>query len=209
MALQFRTKAPTGKGTQVLSGQSLQEMHRAFYMEPDWKAGYCLSWHAVRRGENVYLWHSGGIHGFLTLVGFNKLYRTGVIVLTNVTGHTATFDIAIETLEQLLAKDKETVKTVPQHKPTPTPAEWKPFLGRYLGTLVIIVDIEFRGGLLILASPPLPPAQLDPTDRPHVFLVRGGRLAGEPLTFRLATDGNVTGFTASGFAFRKLREAAG
>lgn len=71
------------------------------------------------------------------------------------------------------------------------------------------MDIEFRGGLLILTSPPLPPAQLDPTDRPHVFLVRGGRLTGEPLTFRLAADGNVTGFTASGFAFRKLRKAAG
>ena len=86
----------------MLSGRSLKEMHRVHYLEPGWDFGYCLSWMAMRRGENIYLHHGGGIHGFLTMVSFNKHHRLGVIVLTNMTGHTATFDITVEMLEFLI-----------------------------------------------------------------------------------------------------------
>ena len=130
----------------------------------------------------------------------------GAIVLTNMTGHTATFEITVEMLELLIVREKETTKTAPPPKPTPTPAEWKSFLGRYLGTLGDSVHIECRAGALLLTTPSfplLPPARLDPTDHSHVFRVRDGRLAGERLTFRYAADGIVTGFTSGGFAFRK------
>jgi D-alanyl-D-alanine carboxypeptidase len=209
IALQFRTETQAQGGTQVLSGRSLKEMHRVHYLEPGWDFGYCLAWMAMRRGENVSLYHGGGIHGFLTMVSFTKRQRLGVIVLTNMTGHTATFDITVEILELLSAKEKETTKTVPLSKPIPTAAEWKPFLGRYLGTLGDPIHVECRAGVLLLTTPSfpsLPPARLEPTDQAHIFLVRDGRLAGERLAFRYALDGTVIGFTAGGFAFRKCTD---
>jgi hypothetical protein len=54
------------------------------------------------------------------------------------------------------------------------------------------------------SAPPLPPVPLEPSAQPDVFQVTQGRYAGEPLTFRLAADGSVTGFSASGFGYRRL-----
>jgi hypothetical protein len=189
-------------------------MHRAQHMEPDWKAGYCLSWMATRRGDNVYVGHGGGIHGFNTQILFNKLHRTGVIVLANGIGPVG--EIAIEMLELLMAAEHDVAKPVVQAQPIPTPPQWKRFLGRYLPMLGgSPVHIECRAGVLILTAPPTPavptpqPTHLEPTDQPHVFVAKEGRLAGEPLTFRLAADGAVTGFTVSGFPYRRLVAAAG
>ena len=71
--------------------------------------------------------------------------------------------------------------------------------------------IEYRGGTLHLKDTPATttqPVTLEPTDQPTVFTVRGGRYAGEPLTFSLADDGTVTGFKASGFTFVRLVDAS-
>jgi hypothetical protein len=74
--------------------------------------------------------------------------------------------------------------------------------------------VEYRNGALTLKDsvsgpfPGGPPITLDPTDEPTVFMVRGGRYSGEPLTFSLNADGAVTGFVASGFTFVRLGERA-
>ncbi len=213
ISLQFRTEAPTRKGAQVLRGPSLSELHRAQYMEPDWNFGYCLSWRGMRRGENVFLGHGGGIHGFLTGIFFNKLHRTGVIVLTNMGGGDGAGAIALEMLDRLSEAEKETIKKAPHRKPMPTAEEWEPFLGRYQSALAGLVHIECRDGRLVLVDPPTPPlpsrppTPLEATGQNHVFLVKSGDMAGEFLTFHFAADGAVTGFTAAGFPFRKLVEA--
>jgi CubicO group peptidase (beta-lactamase class C family) len=208
LSLQFRTDAPERGGAQVLRGKSLGEMHTPLYMEPDWTMGYGLSWMLGRKGENVYVMHSGGIHGFISHVQFSKPHRTGAIALVNGPGPAPEF--ALEALELVIAAEKE-APPAPLAKPVPTPPEWKRFLGRYVfngGP----VHVECRGGALLLATPsapgapPLPPARLEPTDDPLVFTVRGGRSSGEPLTFRVSDGGVVTGFTATGFVFKKTIE---
>jgi len=74
--------------------------------------------------------------------------------------------------------------------------------------------VEYRNGTLTLKDAPsgpfpgAPPITLDPTDEPTVFMVRGGRYSGEPLTFSLSDDGAVTGFKAAGFTFVRLGEGA-
>ena len=57
--------------------------------------------------------------------------------------------------------------------------------------------------------PGAPPIVLEPTGDPLVFMVRGGRYAGEPLTFSLADDGTVAGFKAAGFNFVHLLDPSG
>lgn len=215
IALQFRTEAPAREETQVLKGPSLEEMHRPLYMEPGWNAGYCLSWMAIRRGENVYLGHGGGIHGFISQILFNKPHRTGAIALTNGSGPGAP-EIAVETMEMLMTAANEAPRPAPRQRPVPTPPEWKRFLGRYVPPRGgIPLQVECRQGALVVtlpappAMPAPPPTHLEATDRPHVFLAKDGRWAGEPVTFRLAEDGTVAGFDATGFPFRKLVEAAG
>jgi len=197
LALQFRTKGSSG--AQVLSGKSLSEMHRVSFVEPDWVAGYALTWMATRLGENIYLHHGGSVPGFLTMIAFSKPHRLGVIVLTNKQGHIASGAIAFEALEMLTGEAKKEVKTP---APVPVPDNLKPLLGRYAGAPAFgtVFHIEWRDGALQLATPldpfmiPMPPAPLAASDKPSVFIVSAGRIAGEPLTFEFDADGRVTGF---------------
>ncbi|MGO9449656.1 MAG: serine hydrolase domain-containing protein [Candidatus Binataceae bacterium] len=199
LALQFPTKGGERAGAQVLSGKSLSEMHRVTFVEHDWIAGYALTWMATRLGENIYLHHGGSVPGFLTMIAFSKLHRLGVIVLSNKQGNIASGMIAFEALEMLTGEAKKEVRTP---DPVAVPDNLKPLLGRYMGmpAFGVIFHIEWRGGALQLATPidpfmiPMPPAPLTATDKPNVFIVSAGRIAGEPLTFEFEADGRVTGF---------------
>jgi D-alanyl-D-alanine carboxypeptidase len=213
VALQFRTDVPAREGEQVLAGRSVAEMHQPNAMEPNWDAGYCLSWMGIRRGDNVYLGHGGGIHGFITQVLFNLQHRVGAIVLTN-SGAGVPQAIALEMLERVLPAAKQAASQTRAARPVTTPAAWLPLLGYYSAGIGGMLSVQCRGGVLILATPapaagpPPPPVRLSPTDAPDAFLVENGRYAGEVLRFRHSADGTVTGFSASGFAFRRLIEAA-
>ena len=200
-ALQFRTRMGQRVGAQILAGVSLSEMHRVTYVESDWKSGYAMPWMGVRMGENVYLMHPGSAPGFLSMLAFSKPHRTAVIVLTNKQGHRACAAIAFEALEMIARAGRE----VPDRfaPPAPAPASYKPLLGRYAGEPAwgLILHVEYRDGALLLVTPPDPysgppeaPMRLSPTERAEVFVVAGGRPAGEALTFELADDGRVVGF---------------
>jgi CubicO group peptidase (beta-lactamase class C family) len=207
IALQFRTEARERSDAQVLRGPSLAEMHTPLYMEPDWTAGYALSWMLMRKGNNVYGGHGGGIHGFISQIMFSTPHRTGAIALVNGAGPAQEF--ALEALELIVAAEKERKPTLPAQPPKRTPPEWQRFLGRY-GFNGGQQTIECRDGRLLLVIPTLPggrtlpPAELEPTGEPLVFIVRGGRYSGESLTFRQSDDGTVTGFVSSEFVYKRL-----
>jgi hypothetical protein len=197
--------------TAVLSRRSLRDMHRPRYMEPDWKSGYCLGWLAARRGDEVVLRHSGALQGYMSEARFSKARKLGVIVLLNGIGPAQ--QIGTEIMDLVVAADDEAKRPEPLERPVPTPPEWARFLGTYrIANLGAEQRVECRRGslLLVTSQPSLPGPEripLEPTDEPHVFMVRGGRYAGEPLTFRLADNGAVTGFVSAGFAYRKQVEA--
>jgi D-alanyl-D-alanine carboxypeptidase len=211
VSLQFRTGQAERAGAQVLSGKALSEMHRITFVEPDWLAGYGLTWMASRIGENVYHHHGGSVPGFLSMVAFNKPHKLGVVVLTNKQGNIASGTIAFEALEMLTAEAKKETKP---GSPQSTPANLKPLMGRYVGMPVfgIIFHIEWRDGALRLAVPtdpfmiPTPPTPLLATDKPEVFVIEAGRWAGEPLTIEFDSNGRVSGFqmSAHGGRFRKI-----
>jgi CubicO group peptidase (beta-lactamase class C family) len=202
VSLQFRTEAEKREGAQVLTGRSISEMHRAQFMEPDWKTGYCIAWWAARFGEDIIHNHGGSNPGYLSMVAFDKATRYGAIVLTNCQGHPAMGSIAFEALLALAGKAQElSVVSVPSEI-APTPEQFKRLLGRYeLPNFGALAQIEFRKGALMMVipaspgfPPPPPPTKLIPGERPGVFIVEAGRSAGEPLTFKFAPDGGVTGF---------------
>jgi len=212
ISLQFRTDADARAGAQVLKGATLTAMHRAQFMEPDWMAGYGLGWRADRRGENIYHNHSGGIHGFLTKITFNKQHRIGTVVLTNGNPNVAFDTIGHDLLEALIPAIRATETAPLLRKPVSTPEKYRRFIGRYqdswMGGIALVAS---RNGELVIANPgsatvpPAPDQRLIATDDPLLFTVESGRPAGEPLVFRLGEDGKVVGFLMShSWAFRKI-----
>jgi hypothetical protein len=213
IALQFTSDGGDREGRQVLRGRTIAEMHRPQDIDPTWKAARCLGWMAQRNGERIYHGHGGSIHGFITQILFSTAHRTGVIVLTNEGRHAAANVIAVEMLDRLVAAVEELAPVVEWEPPTPTPAAWRGYLGRYEYWRGGLVHLEARGGSLVLALPPgvasslHAPAPLEPTEEPHVFRVGGGRGAGELLTFDEPADGTVSGFVLAGFRYAKLQGA--
>jgi CubicO group peptidase (beta-lactamase class C family) len=213
LSLQFREDGAADQP--VLAGASLAEMHQPQVMNADWTDARCLGWMGMRRGERVFVGHGGSIHGFITRVLFSVPRRTGVIVLTNEGRHDVANLTAVDALEILMQADEQAARETPPPVPLPTPSEWRRFLGRYSLTFGGLVNVECRAGALRLAEPAPTltslhaPARLDPTDEPHVFRVTEGRANGELLTFDVADDGAVRGFTLAGFRYHRGTESPG
>jgi CubicO group peptidase (beta-lactamase class C family) len=220
MSLQFRTDVDITGDLQILKGSSIEEMHRPQYVESDWSSGLCISWHALRSGDNVYLGHGGSNGGSNSQTYFNKRYKVGVIVFTNSDAHSAHNKISKEIMDQCvqaLSNIRETPRT---SQMTSAPSEMELLIGRYAtdrphsairivwlgGTLMMVdggeslpTDLVYRGGSGT-------PAHLDPTENANVFMAREGRLAGETITFEIGAEGKATGFTMqTGALYRRNR----
>lgn len=210
LALQFRTGDVPRAGAQVLSGATLEEMHRPLYLEPDWSLGHCLGWRATRAGNHVYHGHGGGIHGFASYVLFSKPHKLGVICLANVWPHTGLAGAATEIAESLLSAGWKAPAPSRPASPVRTPPDLERIVGLYEASPGIFVAIAWREGQLRMEKTPLSdymvhaPAILEPTEDPAAFLVRGGRAAGERAMFRFAADGHAQSFALCGCVYRKM-----
>jgi D-alanyl-D-alanine carboxypeptidase len=199
-------------GRLLLSPRSLYEMQQACYVEPGWVGGYGFGWRIIRRGDRVYHGHGGSVPGFRSQILFDAALKVGIVVLIDGVGAA---DALAAGLMDTLAAPLQAAADAPRpaRQPAPTPAAYRPFLGLYRMRHVgdASFRIEYRAGSLRLDDggaspfPGAPPTTLEPTAEPTVFLVRGGRYAGEPLTFSVADDRAVTGFRVSGFDFIHLR----
>ena len=210
----FRTHISERGGAQLLAGPSLAEMQRAVYVEPNWSGGYGFGWRIVRHGDRVFHGHGGSVPGFRSQILFDASLQVGMIVLIDGVG--AADVIAGALMDTLAAGVAAAESARPIAPPAPTPSEYQRFLGMYRMRNVgdIGFRIEYRGGKLLLKEgasmfPGAPPITLEPTAEPLVFMVRGGRYSGEPLTFLLTDDGRVEYFTTSGFSFFRLTDLHG
>jgi len=213
IGLQFRIDAGERNGGQILSGQTIEGMHRPQEIDPTWTMARCLGWMAQRRGERIYHGHGGSIHGFITQILFSKPHKIGVIVLTNEGRHGAASLIAVEMMDSLVEAAGTAGQADEWTAPAPTPPAWRSYLGRYEYWRGGLIHVEARDGRLMLALPPgvegslHAPAPLEPTEELHVFRVGAGRGAGELLTFHVSASGEVSGFLLAGFSYFKLQGA--
>jgi D-alanyl-D-alanine carboxypeptidase len=212
ISVHFRTDATERGGEQILAGPSMIEMQQACYVEPGWVGGYGFGWRISRRGDRIFHGHGGSVPGYRSQIFFDASLKVGIIVLIDGVG--AVDEIAVRLMDTLAKQVQAAEASRPTTPPSPTPPEYRRFLGLYRMLRVgdVPARIEFRGGMLHLKDGPAspfpgaPPTALEPTDRPLVFMVRGGRYAGEPLTFSIADDGAVTGFRAAGFTYTHLSD---
>ena len=209
-----RTSVPERGGVQLLAGPSLAEMQRAVYVEPNWSGGYGFGWRIVRHGDRVFHGHGGSVPGFRSQILFDASLKVGMIVLIDGVG--AADVIAGKLMDTLAAGAAAAEAARPVGPVAPTPPEYQRFLGMYRMRNVGDVGfrIEYRGGQLLLKEgasmfPGAAPITLEPTTEPLVFMVRGGRYSGEPLTFTLTDDSRVEYYTTSGFSFFRLTDLHG
>jgi len=179
---------------------TLREMHRPRYLaNAEWTEAFGIAWYAIRRGERIWVMHSGALHGFRTNVCFDATHRVGAIVLLNGVGDAAT--LAMDLDDIALAAVAAGAPAV--EAPTPTPEGYRDLLGVYFdGDLGLTRRVEWRDGKLTILDPELPAWRptLAPTSDADVFLIEPGfRDSGENAVFNRLADGRVASvFIAAG-----------
>jgi hypothetical protein len=192
ISFQLREDGGDRKGAQVLAGSTLKEMHTPRYLGDEaWNEAWCISWYARRRGDVIWVQHSGGLHGFITNVCFHPKERVGAIALLNGIGDAAELSMDLATLA------RDAVRAVPPviEPPAPLPEAYRSLLGLYLDPHEdVLARLEWRDGKLTMVVPedstwrPV----LVPTEEEDVFVVEPGvRQSGERVVFNRLPDGRV------------------
>ena len=190
--LQFRD-GPAG-GQQVLSGATLREMHRAFWMEPDWQSGQGLGFRVTRQDGRNYIGHGGSVPGFRTHVQVSVEDKVGVIVLTNSDDGNPT--MYVEKAFQWVAPAIR--KAVAGREELETPGSgWERYLGRYRSRSadlqVLVLDGELVGIDPSQADPMPDLIRLKPVSE-HAFRIEsrnGSASIGELAVFEMDARGRV------------------
>ena len=193
IGLQFRTASGEPDAAQVLRGATLAEMQTARYLsDAAWTEAWCVSWYATRRGERIWIGHAGMLDGFTSYAGFLPAQKLGVIVLVN-NGVAEPTDLALQL--------GEIVAGVARRPPAatlaaPVPDGLRDLAGLYVNErwgMMFRSEIEWRDGALRVVAPDEtgPRRTLAQTGDRDVFIVDGGRDAGETAVFLRAADGRV------------------
>jgi len=179
------------EGAQVLSGPSLVEMHTARYLQdPEWTCAWGIAWYAVRRGEVIWVQHSGGLPGFITTVCFDPKERVGAIALLNGIGDAEGLAMDLAGI----ARDAVVAAGPPIELPPAMPPEYSSLLGLYLNDQGEIFRLEWRDGMLTMlrTTDPAWKPTLRATGVAETFVVElGFRQSGETVRVGRRSDGRV------------------
>ncbi|MFL5791819.1 MAG: serine hydrolase domain-containing protein [Actinomycetota bacterium] len=197
-------KAAEGHRT-VLSDATLREMQRPRYLEGDkWEEAWAIGWYAVRKGETVWLQHSGGLPGFITNACFRPKERIGAIAFLN--GVADASALAMEL--GAIALEAVNGAVVAYELPDAMPDAYAPLLGVYGEPVeALLMRLEWRDGKLVLRDPDEPDQTLTllPTDDPMRFSVDWfARESGEPVEFHAGADGRITGVTIGPYSLQRF-----
>ncbi|MGE5226956.1 MAG: serine hydrolase domain-containing protein [Planctomycetaceae bacterium] len=210
LSFQFREQGGARGGAQILSGETLREMHRPRYLGDEaWTEAWCIGWYAQRKDDVIWVQHSGGLHGFITNVCFDPKERVGAIALVNGLGDASTLAVELGSIARTAVR--EAAPTIAP--PVPLPEAYRSLLGLYAdpeyGT---VARLEWRDGALTFVDPDQPEWRptLAPSGTPDVFVVEPGvRESGEPCVFDRRADGRVRSVLLGPMTFARLDPVEG
>ena len=196
---------PAGGG--VLSERSAAELTVPVAISDleSWRAGHGLGVELWRRGERIYLGHTGSMPGYLAVLVAHRPSRTGVVAFAN--AYTmlggGILGLGTDLLDTVL--DDLPTPPVPAWQPgEPAPEDVVPLTGRWwwMGREY---EAGWRDGELVLRSLTVPGSVPWRFTRaaPDVWRCHSGMNAGELLTVRRGTDGAVRALDIATFVFER------
>ena len=189
---QFRLLEKGGK--EVLSANTLRQMHRVHWLDPDWETTRGLGFSVSRRNGKIFVGHGGSCPGYRTTLSMCPKDKIAIIVMTN--GHDVSpsayarqiFDIVAPAITKALESPDQGKKADP---------DLEKFVGRYDRPLSRETHVVIMDGELAMISLPTnnPLNSLTKLKRvkENIFRrVRKDGNLGEKIIFELGPDGKVT-----------------
>jgi len=181
-------------GWEVLSANTLKEMHRVHWLDPDWETTWGLGFSVRRRDNKTYVGHGGSCPGYRTQLLLRPKDKIAVIVMSNahdVNSGSYAYEIFDLTAPALLDAVKHPEKA---EKPDPS---LEKYVGRYERPIGRESEVVlWEGELAVLSLPSDNPSESLTKIRrikDNVFRrVRDDGELGEKIIFELDAEGNVT-----------------
>jgi CubicO group peptidase (beta-lactamase class C family) len=194
---------------QLTDEPTLREMHKPRYLSnEEWTEAFGISWYAVRRGDVIWVQHSGALHGFRSNVCFDRKHKVGAIALLNGIADAAELSMGLAEI----AREAMAAMAPRVDAPPPLPADYRALIGLYFDPeLGEIRRVEWRDGKLSILNPDDPAWRptLAATGDPNVFVVQPGvRESGENVVFNRAGDERVASVFIAAGTWRRLEPVA-
>jgi hypothetical protein len=199
-------------GDAVLDADTLREMQRVHWLEPDWETARGLGFGVYRVGETTFAGHSGSCPGYRSTVWIEPGARFGAAALANASGLGT--ELYVRRAHQILApaleeaeEDAEAGEAEEEKSAAAAPEAPAPDLERFTGTYSVqpwggeVAVLPWKDGLAMLYLPTEDPLEsLDELRRVepeggNVFRrVREDDELGETVVFEEDGAGRVVAF---------------
>ncbi|HTJ34186.1 MAG TPA: serine hydrolase domain-containing protein [Dactylosporangium sp.] len=192
----------------VLAPATVEEMCAPVVLSDleSWRSGHGLGLQLWRRGERVFVGHSGSMPGYLAVLAVHRPSRTGVVAFANAyTMHHpgGLSGLGLDLLEAVL--EREPARPAPVRPGTPPPASVAPLTGRWwwMGREY---EASWTGDALLVTSLSKDgaPWRFEPDGpAPDRWRGRSGENDGEVLQVRRSPSGEVVALDIATFVFTR------
>jgi CubicO group peptidase (beta-lactamase class C family) len=181
-------------GGEVLAANTLKEMHRVHWLDPDWESPRGLGFSVSRRNDKTYVGHGGSCPGYRTQLTLRPKDKIAVIAMTN--AHDVSPSSYAYEIFDLVAPAILDVVKYPGKAKKPDPD-----LDKFVGTYEMPIGREsmvviWEGELAILYIPTNNPSdsltKLRRVEGNVFRRVRDDGELGEKVIFEVGPDGKVT-----------------
>jgi CubicO group peptidase (beta-lactamase class C family) len=180
-------------GDEVLSVNTLREMQRVHWIDPDWETTWGLGFSVSRRDDKTFVGHGGSCPGYRTQLLMSPKDRVAVVFMTNGQG-TNTGMYANRTFDAVAPAIVAALET-PSEGDAPNPA-FEKYVGRYerpLGGESYV--LPWKGSLAVLSLPSSDPigslTRLQHVGEDTFRRIREDDELGEEIFFEVDADGAV------------------
>jgi len=179
-------------GNEILSANTLREMYRIHWVEPDFETTWGLGFSVWRRDGKIFVGHGGSCPGFRSAVLFRPEEKVATIFLSN--AHEVASEGFAQCLYDLVGPQiKDAVKN-PAAAKKPDP-KFNRYIGTYSAWNGELAVLLWGEGLAVMDLPTMNPAKsimkLKKTGE-HVFRrVRDDDELGEEVVFEMGPDGRA------------------
>jgi CubicO group peptidase (beta-lactamase class C family) len=205
-------------GTEVLNANTLREMHRVHWVDPDFSTTWGLGFSVWRSENKTFVGHGGACPGFLTHFLLKPDEKVATIIMTNSLGlnSQAFAQRAYEIMAPAIrTASRSTAAATVASGSSPMPAQSSDTsLDRYLGTYSSsfggeLAVVRWEDGLSLLGLPTMNPMQAMTKLRKtgeHTFRrVRPDEALGEEIVFEMGADGRPTRFLRHNNSYARVR----